>query len=204
MSALQGEACAMYEEAWSAIERELGKDEKLLWAGQPRQGFTLRTGDAFLIPFSVMWGGFAIFWEVMALTGIPKGEQAPVAIKILFPLFGIPFVLVGLYLIFGRFIVDARMRAKTYYGLTNRRVIIVSGLLNRQVQSLDLKGLNEITLSEKNDMSGTIMFGTNPFGIMLMGPTWPGTRSRLAPSFDLIANVRDVYNLIRDAQVKEV
>ena len=82
----------------SGIERELSAGERLLWSGQPRRGVRLRSSDAFTIPFSLLWCGFAIFWEASVVT---KG--APFS----FMLWGIPFVVVGFYIVFGRFFVDA-------------------------------------------------------------------------------------------------
>ncbi len=54
-----------------------------------------------MIPFSIMWAGFALFWEFMVLM-----TDAP----FFFKLWGIPFVLVGLYMLIGRFVVDAMQK----------------------------------------------------------------------------------------------
>ncbi len=143
-------------------------------------------------PFSLLWGGFAIFWELSVFrSGAP----------FFFRLWGIPFVLVGLYMIFGRFFTDAWQRARTYYGLTNERVLIVPGLFERQVKSLSLRGLPELTLSERGDRSGTIMFGTVPpmYG-WSAGSSWPGSARQLPPSFEMIENARQVYGQIQTAQ----
>ena len=142
-------------------------------------------------------GGFAIYWEIMALS-IPKDKAGPVAI--IFPLFGIPFVIVGLYLIFGRFIVDSNQRKKTFYGLTNQRIIIISGVFSRKVESLNLKTLTNISLKEKSDRSGTINFGqNNPLSWWFGGMAWPGM-PKSGPSLEMIEGAKEVYEKIREAQ----
>jgi hypothetical protein len=54
-------------EAGSIVQREIGPQERMLWAGRPRAGLVRRPADAFLIPFSLLWGGFAFFWEYSVL-----------------------------------------------------------------------------------------------------------------------------------------
>ena len=177
------------------IQKELSPNGRLLWSGKPRGGIQLRPFDAFIIPFSIMWGGFAFFWEYSVPT---KG--AP----FFFTLWGIPFVLMGLYFIFGRFIFDAKQRENTYYGLTNGRIIIVSGLFSRNSKTLSLRTLSDISLRQSsNGSSGTISFGPlNPMTSWLGGGfAWPGIPT--GSNFELIENVKDVYDKILAAQ-KEV
>jgi hypothetical protein len=139
------------------ISRVLDSGESLLWSGAPKRGLLLRPSDALAIPFSLLWGGFAIFWESDVLRSNAPG---------FFVLWGIPFVLIGLYLILGRFFVDARIRANTFYGLTDRRAIIISGLFSKTVNSFPLRSLVEISLRESSDRSGTIMLGRpSPYSV---------------------------------------
>jgi hypothetical protein len=171
---------------------QLARNEKLLWSGQPRGGIKLRAADALMIPFSLMWGGFAIFWETTVLTQGAPG---------FFALWGIPFVLIGLYLIVGRFFVDAWQRSRTYYALTDQRAIIISGLTSQQVKSLPLRTMSDITVTERADASGSIALGpaASPYG-WLAGSGWPGMSRYQPPTFEMIENVRHVHTLLRDAQ----
>jgi len=173
-----------------AISPQLGSGERLLWSGQPRQGVFLRSNDWALIPFSLLWGGFAIFWEWSVVN-----SNAP----LLFRAWGIPFVLIGLYLIVGRFFVDAKQRSNTYYGLTSERVIIVSGLFATTTKSLQLRTLTDVSLVESNNGTGTITFGATP-PWWAGGAGWPVARAQLSPAFDTVDSARDVYERLRRAQ----
>ena len=168
----------------------LARDEKLLWSGQPRGGIRFRSADIFLVPFSLMWGGFAFFWEY----NVVRFGTAAVS----FALFGLPFVAMGLHLIVGRFFVDAWQRSRTQYFLTDQRALIVSGLFTRSVKSIPLRTLGDYTLDERTDGSGTITFGAlnMPFGLP---PTrgWPGSQRYTPPAFEMIENARQVQELIR-------
>ena len=185
----------MQFKATQEINKELSRSEKLLWSGAPKRGVMFRGADIFLIPFSILWCGFAIFWELTAVAG-----KAP----FFFKLWGIPFVVVGLYFVFGRFFVEAKQRSKTIYCLTSERIIIISGVFSKKVKSINLKNLSEVSLSEKSDNSGTITFGSgNPLYSMFSGMSWPGMSQRMPPSFEMIQNAKTVHEMIRNAQ-KEV
>jgi hypothetical protein len=181
----------MYNEPTAEIENQLAPGERLLWSGRPKQGFYLQASDLWTIPFSLMWCGFAIFWEY----GVCR-SHAP----FFFKLWGIPFVLIGLYLVIGRFFVDAQNRSKTLYGVTNTRVIIISGNFSRQIKSLQLRTLSDISLVERSDDRGTIYLGPqNPMGQNLP-PGWPGAGRYAAPAFENIEQAKEVYEIIRKAQ----
>jgi len=86
----------------AAIQPELTSGESVLWAGQPNTRVIFHKEDLFLIPFSLLWGGFAIFWEgaVAGYWGSSgKGSGHPWLFGMIW---GIPFVLIGQYVNLGK------------------------------------------------------------------------------------------------------
>ncbi|TCD10775.1 hypothetical protein EZ449_07760 [Pedobacter frigidisoli] len=176
------------------IENELrpilGLNEQIIWTGKPKTGIILRGSDAFLIPFSILWGGFAVFWES---TVIASGGP------FFFKLWGIPFVLAGLYITIGRFFVDAKKRSNTVYGITSDRIIIKSGIFSREIKSLNIRTLSDITINQKPDNTGTITLGPVDFrSSMMQGVEWPGVKQ--TPQLEFIENVKSVYDKIIEFQ----
>jgi hypothetical protein len=142
----------------------------------------------------MLWTGLAISWT---------GGMASSGAHVLFWFWGVPFVALGLYLIFGRFFVDAARRAKTAYGLTDRRVLIVSESRTRSMKSLPLKTLPDPSLAENGDDTGSIAFGpSHPLAKWFAGTAWPGTDGLTAPSFDFVSDAKGVYERIRSAQTQ--
>ncbi len=186
----------MDPDASMIIMRELGPKESLLWAGRPARGIQFRGSDIFLVPFSLLWCGFAIFWESSVVT-----TNAP----FFFKLWGIPFVVVGLYFVFGRFWVDAMQRDSTFYGVTNERIIILSKFLRSKTKTLNLRTLTDVSLTEKDDRKGSITFGATPLFYSWLGATsWPGMGQQTVPQFEMIDDARSVYGIINDAQKSSV
>ncbi|HEV8677881.1 MAG TPA: hypothetical protein VGQ90_00795 [Stellaceae bacterium] len=154
----------------SGFPMRLLDDERLLWSGGPSQGLLLTARDWFMVPGSLLFLGFAIYWEAEVLS-----SQAPG----LFGLFGVPFILVGLYVVAGRFAVDAWLRARTRYALTDRRIVITRSGSFGKTTSLALDRLPDMQLSLWLDGRGTIRFGVDP-------PFLPGRRNTggWTPSLD--------------------
>jgi len=172
------------------LRQNLSFGEKLIWTGKPRTGIMLRSSDVFLIPFSLLWGGFAVFWESSVLA-----TDAP----FFFKLWGIPFVLAGIYMIIGRFFIDAKKRENTIYGITTDRIVIKSGVFSTDIKSLNIKTLSDITINQKSDNSGTITLGPTDIRYsMMQGMEWPGNKQ--PPKLEFIDDVKSVYDKIIDLQ----
>lgn len=142
-----------------------------------------------MIPFSLMWGGFAIFWEVTVVR-----EQAP----FFFWLWGIPFVLVGLYMIFGRFLVAAREVDNTFYAVTNERVLIQTGAFSRRFAEVSLSSLPSIEISTSSSGIGTIYLGKADFQRWFMTAGWSANQCTTA--LNCIDKATEVYQLIDKAR----
>lgn len=169
------------------LSGQLLSGERVVWTGHPCRGPILRPVDLFLIPFSLLWAGGVIVWNVIAWT---RGAD------LLFRLFGIPFLLFGLYITVGRFLIDVILRRRMLYAVTDRRVLIMRQGRATQSTSLDIGRLPALELDERPDGSGTIRFGTaTGWSGRGQAGAWQPT-SDPVPQFIRIENVRSVYELI--------
>lgn len=180
--------------AASSLHDCLTGGERLLWSGRPAQGLLFTLHDLFLVPFSILWCGFAIFWETSVMAA-----NAP----LLFKLWGVPFVLVGLYFVFGRFLVDAWLRSGTIYGVTDRRVLILRAAPFHSFISLDLVGLLDIRLRRGLAGRGTIQFGEEPMSFLgrTRRNTWSPALANV-PQFLAIPDAQTVYDRIEEARTR--
>lgn len=178
------------------FKNDLLEGEEILWSGQPENKI-FSSSDMFLIPFSLFWGGFAILWETIAIV-----SGAP----IFFCIFGIPFVLVGFYLMFGRFITKMIKNKHTYYAVTNKRVMIYIEMRNRQMHTQFINEIPSISKSVNKMGVGTIRFGCNDFN----GGNYDNTgmymrNGRYATeitAFYDIFDVEKVYKLVNEIKQK--
>ncbi len=164
------------------------KGEKIVWTGQPSQGLLFTGQDWLLIPFSLLWGGFAIFWESSVLA-----TKSPVFMK----LWGVPFLLIGLYLVAGRFLLDTWVRRGIRYAVTNQRILIFRSWPFSKFTALRLDHLPDLSLIERSDGRGTIRFGQQvPIGGRTGFFGWTPALDP-TPQFIAIERARSVFDQIQ-------
>jgi hypothetical protein len=181
-----------------AIRAELLPGEHVRWSGRPRKDLLFTRGDLFLVPFSILWFSFAVSWEISVIA--EEGDP-------FFLLWGIPFLLIGLYFTVGRFVYKRRRRERTFYGVTDRRVLSVTLGRRRTVQAQFIDLIPTMNRSVRKDGVGTIRFGSNPgpFNALYqdtgMEFMWPyGTD---VPTFYDVDDVDRVYDLVQRLSRKE-
>ncbi len=190
------------------MQSDLLKDEKMLWVGQPLA--KLFTGaDILLIPFGLLFFCFSIFWLSGALRiwhwqSEHLFDNLPFS---LFPLFGIPFVLIGFYIAFGRFFFKLWKKRNTYYAVTNQRALILCTVPNRSLEAVFINANSTLNKSVNADGTGTISFGSSPPRAAMYANTGmdlfvTAGGMALAPAFYDIRDVNNVYELISNQQRK--
>ena len=140
------------------FQDELAADEALLWVGQSSTHKLFTRFDLFLIPFSIFWCGLAIYWEYSALLVIIRQSHGP---GLFSPLFGLLFVLIGIYLMVGRFFYKNYQKQNTFYALTNQRVLI-SKTAKKNLQTQWIHEISTIHKSVDSAGIGTLIFGNIP------------------------------------------
>ncbi len=175
------------------INTQLRPGERVLWVGRPARAFIVRWSD---IPLSI----FGIFFMTPVLISIVAGLKEDKDVDFL-SVFFLPFLLIGLYLAFGRYIFDALGRKRTYYGLTESRIIIMSGWLSPRTRSISLNVVSDITIAEKSSGCGSITLGAPRDGGKWASKfAMPGKDPNAPPMLEEIENVRSVYNQILQTQ----
>lgn len=145
----------------SILRRELLAGERLLWSGRPDPA-RLRAPFAIWF-FAVPWTAFALFWEAMAFLPWLGSTHTPLGIQLsfglIFPLFGLPFIGIGLTMLWLPFKVR-RKAAQTIFGLTDRRLLRVTAGGKRESASVMLDQMGPMDVTADADGFGTLRVQT--------------------------------------------
>ena len=148
-----------------------------------------------MVPFSLIWiYGVADLFSGLGLelwSVLRSGEwNLTNGIIAAFSVIPIGFLLVGAYLLLGRFLVDTHRRKNTYYGLTDKRAIFINRC---GVKSIPITKTLEFKLQIHTAGIGTLQFGYAPCA----GPFDQRKHWRLEEdkqfSFERIEGAEEVY-----------
>jgi len=175
----------------------LEEGETILWQGRPTNGIRLSDFISFNLPFGLVFAAFAAFWITTsaAMTG-----NAGMGFD-LFPLFGVPFLLVGLYLAVGVPFWDAYERSNSWYTLTDRGAYIATELFGRRkLVRTSVADMNALELEDGPE--GTVWF-RKEFRVHTSTrrsrsglPSRSTHTSMIRLGFKRITEVRKVYRLV--------
>jgi hypothetical protein len=171
---------------WDGI---LADGETIVWQGQPEPGIAWRDAISATSAFGVVFTGFALFWMAMAAT-IIGGGSGPGFPFSMFPLFGLPFLAVGLYFLVGHVIVDAYVRSTTWYTLTDRTAFVASNAFGQR--KLSSYPIREMPFLELDD--------TAPGSVLFWHEDSPRSHRTGRIGFRRIAEARAVHARLREAR----
>ncbi len=135
--------------ALAIAQREMRPGERLIWADRPAPGRMALSGLA-LTAFGSVFGGFAAFWIVGAASTVPSDAGA----FAFFPLFGVPFLLVGLGMMLAPLWIWMGAK-KTVYAISSDRLVIIRGDRVRSFEPDEIEGLER---REGADGRGDVIF----------------------------------------------
>jgi hypothetical protein len=167
-----------------ALRDYLRPGERIRWTGRPGQGLRFSVQDLFVIPFALVWT--SIFFGVFLAN--PTDPNAP-------PLFLLaPIGLIGFYMMFGRLIVDAWVRRRTIYAVTDERALVLRTIFSEQLSTASLG--TTVRLRKAGSGRGTIDIGSSsPFFSRGMG-VWAPWLGAGEVSFVDIDDVMTVYRML--------
>ena len=170
------------------VESELRSGERVAWTGQPIPSLFARRSIRIVL-FGIPWTAFALFW--MAGASGFKVPDFSNGIFGIFPLFGLPFVLIGFGLLSSPYWMR-RKALKIAYVITDQRAIVFAGGTwgSTTIRSFDPERLKDIRRVQKSDGTGDLIFER----------TWSsngdGGRQFTDHGFLAIADVREVEVMI--------
>ena len=168
--------------AFEVLKEHTNNGKDLIWTGRPVQGFRFGKQDFFLIPFSLFWCAFVAVWETMAIV-MDAGW--------LFILWGVPFILIGVYMLIGRFVHDRWYRKYTFYGLTPTTLLVQHP---RKLERFLLSDLQSLDVQEGRNNRGSLSFSTRG---AVKSQQYPMVLA-MGNTIDSVENVDELYNIIRN------
>jgi hypothetical protein len=168
-----------------ALSRELHEGESVVWKGMKLARIEPKGFAIYL--FAIPWTAFALFWMSMAGLGASQMDGGIMAWA--FPLFGLPFVLIGLGMMATPFL-SYFQRGRVLFAVTDQRVLKLSMGSELTVNSVPADKVADSVRRESSDGSGSI-----DLSLSADVTGYGGRRSRKM-EFGRVEGVFDAYQAI--------
>ncbi len=137
----------------SVFQKYLNLGEKTIWTGSPKYPIGQHTIPVKL--FGLFFLGFSLFWTIMAFQ-----------IADFMGLFGIPFIIVGSFIIFRNKKFGSKFQRQAFYAVTDERIMIVMISDTEEMTNVALDQLSNVITSPGAYGTKTIVFYTrNTYGM---------------------------------------
>jgi hypothetical protein len=182
-----------------SAQSELQGGESLLWTGPANPGRSAMSAlpAAF---FGIPFAGFAFFWMSTAYRSthnLANHHNTVTSGFNLLPLFGLPFLLIGLGMVLAPLFVYLKGRTGVY-AVTNRRVMVITGTKSRSVKSIIPNDIAEVDHRERPDGTGDVLIRTNSVMRTNNGTT------QITVGLYGVPNVKEVAGLVMKLRAQPV
>lgn len=136
-----------------ALSRELQTGERVLWQGRPLPRVLVKGFGIYL--FAIPWTAFSLFWMTMAAGGAVASWDSIGPLALAFPLFGLPFVAIGVGMLSVPFL-PLFVRDRVAFAITDRRLLRFVLLKRLRTQSYAGNRIGSFDRTERPDGSGSL------------------------------------------------
>ena len=137
------------------IESEMSPSEAISWVDQPNPNIAGLKSLPILL-FAIPWTCFSVFWTVMAYGAVKSTSGW----GLIFPLWGVPFVLIGIGMLLTPVSVYMVARS-TVYIITSSRVLIIRNHRKRTIQSFSPRQITALSRRETKAGNGDVILTEN-------------------------------------------
>jgi hypothetical protein len=141
-------------EPLEAAKREARVGEEMLWAARP-VGKSWRGEAIGRLIFGLVFGGFALLWTTVAYFGVADAEDSSF-VAYLFPLFGVPFLLIGFAMLYSTATVARRLMS-TVYAFSDQRFLILTDWPRYSACSVELATIGSVKKLAKSGGAGSLV-----------------------------------------------
>ena len=178
----------------SDLNAYLAPNERVLWQGQGTRRVSAAAWGGYF--FIAMFVGFALLFGAMFAVFSSDSRGTSSSDSLVFLILPIIFLGVGLGVGIPWVLMGNRTGKARYFVTSFSAVIVYAPIANlgRRVTMVSLKNLQQITLNENRDGTGTLTLGLSPYAYGRYSGGWA---SEATPAFAHIAQPLEVYQLIR-------